>query len=58
MMAKFIFGMSDVQHIELFIASLVPHIHISLMQQKIASQAGSLKIVMKLEASLVCETKG
>ena len=50
-MAKVSFGMRDMQHKDWFITSLVPHIHILLMQQKIASQAEALEIMMKLEAS-------
>ena len=47
--------MSDVQHKEWFIATLVPHIHMPLMQQNIASQEEALQITMKLEASPVDE---
>ena len=54
-MVEVSFGMSDVQHKEWFIAALVPHIRMLLMQLKIASQAEALEIVMKLEASPVDE---
>ena len=51
MMAKVSFEMSDVQHKELFIATLVLYIRIPLMQQNIATWTGDLEISMKLEAS-------
>ena len=54
-MAKVIFKMSNVQHKELFIATLVPHIRIPLMQQNIATQTEDLEIAMKLEASPIGE---
>ena len=38
LMAKVSFQMSDVQHKEWFIATLLPHIRTLLMQQKIVSQ--------------------
>ena len=44
------------QHKEWFIVALLPHIRLSLMQQKVASQAEALEIVMKLEASPIVET--
>ena len=47
--------MSDVQHKEWFIAALVPHIGMPLMQQKIVSQIEALDLTMKLEALLVGE---
>ena len=55
-MAKDNFRMSDVQHREWFITDLVPHIHMLLMQQNIASHPEALEIIMKLEASLVGKT--
>ena len=55
-MAKVIFQMSDVQHKEWFIATMLPHICIPLMQHKIVSQIKALELVMKLEASQVGET--
>ena len=48
--------MSDVQHKELFIVPLVPHIWHPLMQQNIAMQSEALEIAMKLEASPIGET--
>ena len=55
-MAKVSFQMLDVQHKELFIAVMLPHICIPLMQQKIVSQSKALELAMKLEASLIRET--
>ena len=55
-MAKVSFQMSDVQHKEWFIASLLPHIRMSLMQQKLVLQTEALEIEMKLEGSLVRDT--
>ena len=49
-MARVSFEMSDVQHKKLFIATLVPHIRMSLMQQKIVKQSEALEIAMKFEA--------
>ena len=54
-MGKVIFGMSDVQHKEWFIAALVSHIYTMLMQKKIASREEALEIAMKLEDSPVDE---
>ena len=48
--------MSDVQHKEWFIATMLLHICISLMQENIVSQIEALELAMKLEASLVGET--
>ena len=55
LMAKVIFHMLDVQHKEWFIASLLPHIQILLMQQNIVSQIEALVIAMKLESSPIGE---
>ena len=55
-MDKVSFQMSDVQHKEWFIVSLLLHIWTPLMQQNIVSQITSLEIAMKLEASLVGDT--
>ena len=52
-MAKVSFQMSEVQHKEWFIATLLPDIWIPLMQQKIVSQTEALELMMKLESSLV-----
>ena len=41
---------------EWFIASLLPHIKVPLMQQKIASQAKALEIAMKLESTPMGES--
>ena len=54
-MAQVSFDMSDVQHKEWFIATLVPNIQKPLMQQKIVTQRDALEIAMKLEASTVGE---
>jgi hypothetical protein len=50
------FNIDAQQHREWFIAALLPHIRLSLMQQKVASQAEALEIAMKLEASPIAET--
>ena len=44
------------QHKEWFIVAMLPHIRLSLIEQKVASQAEALEIVMKLEASPITET--
>ena len=56
LMAKVTFQMSNVQHKEWFIAALLPHIHIPLMQQKIISQTEALVLAMNLESSPVGDT--
>ena len=55
-MAKVSFQMSDVQHKEWFIVTLLPHIRTLLMKQKIVSQIEALEMTMKLEASPVGDT--
>ena len=55
LMERVIFDMSDVQHKEWFITTLVPNIKMPLMQQKIATQREALEIAMKLEASSIGE---
>ena len=45
--------MLDVQHKEWFIATLLPNIRGSLMQQNIESQVEVLEFPMKLEASSI-----
>ena len=47
--------MSDIQHKDWFIAVLLTHIKLPLMQQKIAMQSEALEIPMKLETSPVGE---
>jgi hypothetical protein len=47
------FQIPDKQNKEWFIVSLLPHIRVPLMQQKVASQAEALEITMKLEATPV-----
>ena len=47
--------MSNIQHKEWFIATLLTHIRLPLMQQKIAKQSEALEIAMKLEASPIGE---
>jgi hypothetical protein len=49
------FQIPDKKHKEWFIISLLPHIRVPLMKQKVASQAEALEISMKLEATLVGE---
>jgi len=45
------------QHQEWFIAALMPHIRLPLMQQKVTSQSEALEITMRLEASPMSESK-
>ena len=56
LMARVSLQMSDVQHKERFIVSLLPHIWVPLMQPKIVSQIEALEIAMKLQASPIRET--
>jgi hypothetical protein len=51
-----IFQIPDEQHKEWFIISLMPHIRVPLMQQKVSLQAEALEIAMKLEATPVGES--
>ena len=44
------------QHKEWFIATLLPHIRILLMEQKLNTQDEALEMAMKLEASPLAET--
>jgi hypothetical protein len=44
------------QNKEWFITSLLPHIRVPLMQQKISSQAEALEIAMKLESTPMGES--
>ena len=55
-MAKVSFQMSDVQHKEWFIATLLPHIQTLLMQQKLVLHTVDFEIAMKLESSWVRDT--
>jgi len=50
-MGRLTFQILDEQHREWFIAGIFSHIHCPLTQQKVTSQAESLEIAMKLEAS-------
>jgi hypothetical protein len=50
------FQIPDEQNKEWFIVALMPHIRFLLMQHKVTSQAKSLEISMKLEASPVGES--
>jgi hypothetical protein len=50
------FQIPDEQNKEWFIASLLPHIRVPLMQQKIASQSEALEIAMKLESTPMGES--
>jgi hypothetical protein len=50
------FQIPDEQNKEWFIASLLPHIRVPLMQQKISSQAKALEITMKLESAPMGES--
>jgi len=57
-MGRFTFQIFDQQHREWFIAGLFPHIRNPLIQQKVMLQLEASDIEMKLEASLVGETRG
>jgi hypothetical protein len=50
------FQIPDEQNKEWFIAALLPHIRVPLMQQKISLQAEVLEIAMKLESSPMGES--
>lgn len=50
------FEIEPQRHQEWFIVVLLPHIRLPLMQQKVASQAQELEIVMNLEVSHIVET--
>ena len=41
-------NLTDGQHHEWFVASLVPHLRVALSQQKIGTQAEALEIAMRL----------
>ena len=51
---KFVFLVQ--QHQEWFIAALLPHIRLPLMQQKVTSQSEAREIMMRLEASLMSKS--
>ena len=50
------FEFAPEQHKEWFIAALLPHIRLSLMQQKLQTRDDALEMAMKLEASPLAET--
>jgi hypothetical protein len=50
------FQIPDEHNKEWFIATLLPHIRVPLMQQKIASQSEVLEITMKLESTPMGES--
>jgi hypothetical protein len=50
------FHIPDEQHKEWFITTLLPHIRVPLMQQKVAPQTEALEISMKLEATPIGES--
>lgn len=51
------FQIHEEQHKEWFIASLLPHIKLTLTKQNISTQVEALEISMKLEASPVADTQ-
>ena len=53
LMGRLTFQIPDQQHQEWFIVGLLPHIHRSLILQKVASQHEALEIAMKLESSSI-----
>jgi hypothetical protein len=50
------FQILDEKNKEWFIAALLPHIRVPLMQEKITSQAEALEISMKLESACMGES--
>jgi hypothetical protein len=48
----------DQQHLECFIAGILPHICMPLVQHNLVSQLEALEIEMKLESSLVGDSGG
>ena len=50
------FEFAPEQHKEWFIAELLPHIRLPLMQQKLQTQDDALEMAMKLESSPLAET--
>jgi hypothetical protein len=56
-MGRLNFKIPDEQNEEWFIASLLPHIIVPLMQQNIPSQAEALEISMKLESTPMGESR-
>ena len=50
------FQIPDEQNKEWFIVALLPQIRVPLMQQKIASQAKALEIIVKLESAPMGES--
>jgi hypothetical protein len=50
------FQIPDEHNKEWFIAALLPHIRVPLMQHKVASQAEALDITMKLESTPMGES--
>jgi hypothetical protein len=50
------FELAPQQHKEWFIAAMLPHIRLPLMQQKLNTQDEALEMAMKLEASPLAET--
>jgi hypothetical protein len=58
LMGRMTFQIPDQQHQEWSIAGLLPHIHMPLIQHKVASQPEALEIAMKLESSPVGDSGG
>ena len=56
MMAKVSFHMSEVQHKEWILSTMLLNIDVPLMQHNIVSESESLELSMKLEVSSVGET--
>ena len=52
------FTIGPAQHKEWFIAALLPHIRMPLMQKKVTDQQEALEIVMKLETAPVEDNSG
>jgi len=55
-MGQVSFNIPPKHHKEWFIATLLPHIRLPLMQKKIVTQVEVLEIVMKLETSPIRDT--
>jgi len=58
MMGRLTFYIPNQQHQEWFIDGLLPHIHQSLIQQKVTSQPKYLDITMKMKSSLIGDGGG
>ena len=56
LLSQVLFDINVQQYREWFIIALLPHIRLSLIQQKVTPQAKALEITMKLQPSSIAET--